>query len=157
MVELLVFRLDEIRYALPTARVIEVALRVRITPLAGTNPPVVGVIVYRGRPVVTVDLRMRLGHPPRVWQRDDHLLICHGARRSVALMVDRADELMTVTDTELHPPPVPTRDIQGIVPLADGTVLLHDLDALLSLEEEHAVDRALESVRALPAREANEQ
>ena len=110
--------------------------------------PVLGIFSYRGVPLAAVDLRARLGHPPRPPSRDDHFLLVQAARRAVALVVDR------VTSSEPFPPagaqaaPLPSRHIAGVVTLPDGLLLIEDLDAVLSLDEEAAIDAGAQRLGA---------
>ena len=143
MLEFLTFSLHEVRYALPSERVIEVVPRVLITPLPGTAPHVLGVIEHRGGVAVAVDLRRRLGYPPRPAALEDHLVIARGARRRLALVVDRVQELLRVPEGEVRPPPVAAGHVAGIVTVEGGLLLIEDLDAALSLDDEQAVDAGL--------------
>jgi purine-binding chemotaxis protein CheW len=141
---LLEFEIDEARYGVPVERVVEVVPRVWLTPLPGAAAIVVGVFNYRGAVIVAVDLRSRLGHPPRRPCADDHLLVVQGARRVVALVVDRVRDLRQVACEQVQATTVPSRHIRGVVAVADELLLIEDLDALLSLDEELALDRALD-------------
>lgn len=138
------FAIDDQRYALPLAGVLEIALRVEIVPLAGTADPVVGLVRHRAEAAVAVDLRKRLGHPPRAPQLDDHLILARTSRRRVALIVDRVVGLRRVEEAAVTPPQAPSAHVRGVVVLDDGLLLLSDLEAVLSLDEEAAIDRALE-------------
>lgn len=140
---LLEFEIDAARYGVPVERVVEVVPRVWLTPLPGAADVVVGVFNYRGAVIVAVDLRSRLGHPPRRPSTDDHLVVVQGPRRVVALVVDRVRDLRQVAREQVQTAAVPSRHIRGVVALADELLLIEDLDALLSLDEEEALDRAL--------------
>ena len=41
--------------------------------------------------------------------------------------------------------PTGTRELEGVIKLEDGLILIHDLDKFLSLEEEASLDVALDS------------
>lgn len=146
MHRLLEFEIDAARYGVPVERVVEVVPRVWLTPLPGAADIVVGVFNYRGVVIVAVDLRSCLGHPPRRPSSDDHLLVVQGARRVLALVVDRVRDLRRVSREQVQATAVPSRHIRGIVALAEGLLLIEDLDALLSLDEEATLDRALDGV-----------
>jgi purine-binding chemotaxis protein CheW len=140
---LLEFTIGPTRYAVAAERVVEVVPRVWLTPLPGAAPIVVGVFNYRGDAIVAVDLRARFGLAPRAPAADDHLVVVRGARRVLALIVDRVTDLRAVSMSAVQPTAVPARYVTGVVPLDDGLLLLHDLDAVLSLDEEGTVDAAL--------------
>ena len=141
--EVLEFVLDDVHYGVPTIRVLEVAPRVRITPLPAAPKHVRGVVAYRGLLAVAIDLRECLGHPTRAPRLDDQLIIAKTRSRVVALIVDRADGLRLVDSQFIQSTTLANRHVTGVVPMADGMLLLQDLDAVLSLDEEAAVDRAL--------------
>ncbi len=58
---MLEFLLDDVRYGLPSERVVEVVPRVLLTPLPATAAHVIGVFRHRGEIAVAIDLRRRLG------------------------------------------------------------------------------------------------
>lgn len=138
------FHLGESRYAVPVERVIEVLPRLWLTPLPGAGDVVEGAFNHRGTVLVVVDLRARFGAPSRQASIDDHLVVVRGARRALALAVDRVSGLREVSPSDVQPPPVALRHVRGVATVDDGIVLLQDLDAALSLDEEQAVDRALQ-------------
>jgi purine-binding chemotaxis protein CheW len=143
MLEVLEFKLDNVAYGLPASRVVEVAPRVWITPLPGMGAPVLGVVCVRGAVAVVIDLRARLGHPPRTPLVGDHFIVAQGARRMVALVVDRVVGLSRLPLAKIQHPPVATPQLFGLVAQPDGLILIEDLDAALSLDEEQALDRVM--------------
>ena len=114
MLDLVCFALDDTRYAVPSNRCIEVVARVLLTPLPEVAPPVLGLFSYRGVPMVAVDLRTRLGHPPRPPMRDDHFLLVRGARRNVALVVDRVTSSQILPQEEMQASLLPSRHVAGL-------------------------------------------
>jgi len=148
--QVLEFQLADGRYAVPVDRVIEVVPRVWVTPLPGASAVIAGVFNYRGAVTVVVDLRPRLGHPPRSPTPDDHLLVVQGARRVLALVVDRVSDLRALAPGSVQSPSIPLRHVRGVVTLDDGLLLIEDLDAVLSLDEEESVDRGLQQMSSAP-------
>ncbi|APR85450.1 Positive regulator of CheA protein activity [Minicystis rosea] len=145
---LLCFTLAEARYAIGMDHVREVVPRLLLTPLPGVTAPIVGAFSYRGVPVPVIDLRARLGQPTRRPERDDHFLIVQTARRTVALVVDRVEGMRSGSIEEMVAAPFPSPSIAGIVPLPDGLLLVYDLDAALSLEEERAIEAGMQALDA---------
>ena len=146
MPSLLLFTLDTHRFALPLAQVRETVRAVAITPLAGAPGVVEGVIDVRGTVTPVLDLRARFGLPPRPVSPDDHLVLAMAGDRPVALRVDRATDVATVSDeaiTAAAPDDPATRHLAGVARLADGLVLIGDLAAFLSQGERAAMERAL--------------
>lgn len=140
--DLLELALDNVAIGIEAARVVEVAGRVLYTPVASAPPHIVGLVTYRGMVIAVVDLRQRLRQPPKAPSCDDQLVIVKTARgRTVALLVDRVVGLRSGI---VLPSPVPAEHIAGVVVLDDGLLLIDDVDAVLSLDDERFVDAAIE-------------
>ena len=143
-----VFTLDDRRYGIALSAVERVVRMVDVTPLPQAPAIVLGVVNLRGRVIPVLDLRRRFRLPERSIALADQLVIARTARRAVALAVDAATGVIEYAERQA----VAARDIvpgvdytEGVVKLADGLLLIHDLDKFLSLEEETALDRAIES------------
>lgn len=134
------FSLDDGRYGIPLGDVIEVTLRVALTPVPGAPPGMAGLFSCRGVPVVAVDLRERLHHPPRPPSMSDRIVVVRGARRLLGLVVDDVHGLV---EAHAVTSPVVAQGISGIVPGADGLWLVHDVERLLTDGEESALDAGL--------------
>lgn len=144
--DVLLFSLDGLRYALPTSDVIELAPAVPIVPLPGAPPIVEGVVNVHGRVVPVLDIRARFRLPPRPLALTDHVIVARIGSRAVALRVDRAVELahideQQIEDTRRIAPHV--EYVSGVAKLADGLVLIHDLPTFLEEAEAAALDAAL--------------
>ena len=150
MKTLVCFTLDDTRYAVPAARVLAIVARVLLTPLPSAPAPILGMFSYRGAPMVAVDLRARFGHPTRAPRREDHFLVVRSARRDVALVVDRVTTAEPLAARTVWAPPLASPHLAGVITLPDGLLLIEDLDAALSLDEERAIDAGLRELGALP-------
>lgn len=143
---LVVFSLDDQRYALALACVQRAISVVAITPLPEAPAIVLGMIDLGGVIIPVINIRRRFNHSPRDVRLSDHLIIATTGKRMVALLVDEtrgviqaSPESYAAAGTILPG----LRLVDGAVKLKDGLILIHDLDRLLSLEEETAIDRAL--------------
>jgi len=143
-----VFTLGDQRYALPLSAVERVVRVVEVTPLPQAPDIVLGVVNVQGRIIPVVNPRRRFRLPERDIALSDQLVIAHTTRRPVALVVDAVTGVLEYSGREA----VGARDIvpgmeyvEGVVKMADGLVLIHDLDRFLSLDEVTALDRAIES------------
>lgn len=137
------FTIEDTRYAVDIDRIVEVAPRVLMTPLPGAPRFVEGVFSFRQTTCVAVSLRRRLGHPERAPALDEHVLVVRGRQRLLGLVVDRAEGDEVIADARVEAPAEGTRHVKGLVPLADGVLLVQDVDAMLTEEEERAIDRSL--------------
>jgi purine-binding chemotaxis protein CheW len=146
-VDLLVFELDDARYALRLDAVREVARAVLITPLPDAPPVVEGVIDVRGSLIPVYDLRTRFGLPPRSLHPDDRLVIAWTGERVVAIRCDRTGWIESGVPRRLEPVSRPAASddvIAGAAQLDDGIVLIHDLASFL----DHAARLTLEDALA---------
>jgi purine-binding chemotaxis protein CheW len=144
--QVVVFTLDEPRYALPLAAVERVVRTVEITLLPKAPDIVLGVIDTQGRIVPVVDVRTRFRLPPREMDVDDRFIIARTSRRIVALLVDSVIGVRTLADSEVvsAEQALPFAEyLQGVAKVEDGIVLIYDLEQFLSLDEQRILDAAL--------------
>ena len=147
LAQLVVFRLDERRYALPLAVVERVVRAVEVTPLPKASPIVLGAINVHGRVLPVLNVRKRFLMPEREIGPADWFLLAHTARHTVVLVVDESEGVVERTQAEvvLSTQIVPDLDhFPGVLRLDDGLVLIHDLETFLSLDEARALDEAMD-------------
>lgn len=145
---LIIFTLDDQRYALPLPAADRVLHMVAITPLPNAPDIILGVVNVQGHVIPVINVRRRFCLPAREIALTDQLLVAHTARRPVALVVDAVLDVIAYAAQSL----IAAEDIvpklayvEGVVKLSDGLILIHDLDKFLSLEEEDSLDRVLET------------
>lgn len=154
MPSFLIFALDDLRFALPLTQLRETVRAVAITPLAGAPGVVEGVVNVRGTVTPVLDLRARFRLPPREIALSDHLILASAGGRPVALRVDRALDVQTLDDDDLTPASTSEAafaHLAGVARLADGLVLVSDLDAFLVQGEAEALATALASSTPSPS------
>jgi purine-binding chemotaxis protein CheW len=147
-VQVVVFELDEQRYGLHLSAVERVLHAVEVTPLPQTPDIVWGVIDVQGRIVPVLSLRRRLALPERAIGVSDQFVIARASGRTVALVVDVVSGVVErpaaeVVGAEKILPHL--KQVAGVIQLDDGMVLIHDLDRFLSLDEERALEQAIDS------------
>ena len=146
-----VFLLEGQRYALNLYQVERVVSMVAVSPLPKTPAVVSGVISHRGSVVPVFDLRRRFGFPPHEFGLTDHLLLARTTRRMLALPVD---EVLGVDEVPVESILAPSTllpgvgYVTGIVALADGLLLIHNLEAFLSMDEERCLTEAIDDNEA---------
>lgn len=146
---LLIFALDEQRYALRLTAVERVVPAVEITQLPKAPDIVLGVINMRGRVIPVMDTRRRFRLPERELYLSDQFIVARTALRPVALVVDSTSGVIKYPMEEV----VRSEDVvrgmeyvEGILRLNDGMVLIHNLDRFLSIEEENQLGKVLKRV-----------
>ncbi len=143
--QLVVFRIDGQRYALPLAAVERIVRAVEVTPLPGAPAIVLGAIDVEGRVVPVLNIRRRFLLPEREVGLADQFLIARSARREMALVIDEAQGVIELPESAVIDPAqiVPgLEQFQGLVRLDGGLILIHDLEKFLSLDEASALDEA---------------
>jgi purine-binding chemotaxis protein CheW len=147
--QVVVFGLEEQRYALRLFAVQQIVRMAEITPLPQAPGIILGVIDIRGEIVPVFDIRRRFQLPEREISVSDHLLIARTSERTVALAVDQVFGVTTLNPGMTTEPDriLPgLAYVEGVVKLEDGLVFIHDLDTFLSTEETATLERALASV-----------
>lgn len=145
--QLLVFRLDGRRFSLRLSVVERVERAVEIIPLPQMPENVLGIVNLRGQVVPVFNLRRRFHLRERELDPRDRLIFARTARRPVALVVDAVSEVLPTRGREVVASGeiLPGLDcVEGVAKLADGLVLIHDLDRFLSVQEETALDEAMQ-------------
>jgi purine-binding chemotaxis protein CheW len=147
LLQLLVFRLDDRRCAVPLQAVQRVVRAVDVTPLAGAPEAVLGVIDVAGQVVPVLSPRRRLAMPDRAIGPEDAFILAQAGPRTVALAVDAAQGVIEREAGAVVPPEriAPGLEhVRGVTRCEDGLVLIHDLARFLSLDETRRLDHALE-------------
>ena len=143
---LVVFTIQDQRYALRLPAVERVVQAVELTPLPGAPEIVLGVFNLEGRVVPVVDVRRRFHLPRREVRLTDQLLVAHTASMSLGLLADRVDGLIEPEEHEIVQAEAllpGLRYVAGIATFADGLILIHDLATFLSLEEKRRLRDAM--------------
>jgi purine-binding chemotaxis protein CheW len=149
--QLVVFALEDQRYALHLSAVERIVRAVEMTPLPKAPEIVIGVINVQGRIIPVFNIRRRFHLPEREIELSDQLIIANTARRTVALVVDTVDGVIERLSEEVTPADqvLPRIEyVEGIVKLENGLVLIHDLDKFLSIDEGTKLDEAVNKVKS---------
>ena len=145
-IQLVVFTLDNQRFALPLSTV-ERAIRImEIVHLPKAPEIVIGVINLHGKIIPVVNIRNRFRLPQREINLNDQLIISNTKKRPLAILIDSVlgvfefPEKRIVSADKILPD---IEYIEGVAKLEEGIILIHDIDKFLSLEEEKAIDEAV--------------
>jgi purine-binding chemotaxis protein CheW len=144
--QVVVFTLDDERFALNLTRVERIVRAVEITHLPDAPRTVLGVINVEGRIVPVVNTRKRLGLPEREIELDDLFLIVNGAKTSLALVADEVLPVLEIPDKRLisSDQVLPGRGfVQGIADTDSGMIMVLDIGEALSFEEHDGLQSAV--------------
>jgi len=124
------------RFGIPVLEVRDVLGPQKIARIPLASPEIAGALNLRGRIVVAIDLRIRLGLPPAT-ESAMSVVVEHGGE-PYSLLVDSVGEVLYVGDAAFEPNP-PTLDAHwravsaGLYRLADGLLVLLDVARALDL------------------------
>ena len=137
--QVLVFAVEGLSVALPLPSVVRLLRAVEVLPLPQAPAIICGVVNVHGELLPVVDFRKCLGFPGKALIPSEQLLIVRSSKRQLALLIDasygvsecRRSEFMPIRDM------VPCKNqLAGVLKSESGMILVHDLEALLSLDEE---------------------
>lgn len=140
------FVLDEQVYCLDLSNVERVVHVVEMPPLPKAPDVVTGILNLNGEIIPVVNIRKRFNLPEKAVNLRDQLIIARTAKRKVAILADVVTGVIEILPEQMVASEkiLPgSAYVAGVIKLPDGMVLIHDLDTLLSLEEEKALDSAV--------------
>src|SRR5579884_1786414 len=143
--QLLGFSLEGHQYALYLSVIDKIVRVVEVTPLPKGPEIVLGVVNVHGVILPVVNIRKRFGLPERSIHLSDQLIIANTPSRPVALIVDAVSGVVERREQEMIAAEkiLPGLEyIEGVIKFKDGMILIHDLNKVLSLEEERALNEA---------------
>ncbi|OGU40343.1 MAG: hypothetical protein A2X61_11035 [Ignavibacteria bacterium GWB2_35_12] len=146
---LIVFRIDELRFAVSLEKVLKVIAVVEITPLPEAPIFIRGIINMEGRIIPVADLRMRVGIAEKTIRLTDQIIVASTPNRFIGLLVDSTEGIKSFLESEIIPygEVMPSlKHINGIAKITGDIIYITNLDEFLSLEEEIILDNALKSV-----------
>lgn len=135
----LLFTLDARRCAIRLADVSEVVPAVEAQVLPGAPAIVESVVNVRGDIVPVIALRARMGLPPRAIVDSEYFIIARARSRRVILRSDSTPEIVALGAQPQAEEGGVGRALAGVVALADGLALIHDVEHLLSAAEDGAL------------------
>lgn len=148
----LVFRLDEQRYSLPLASVERVLRAVAVTPLPDAPAVILGAVNIHGRVVPVLNLRHRCSLPARSLTPADAFVLIRRSQKPAIIVVDTIDGILESPTSAVVPVDAvaPAAGcIPGLITLDDGLVLIQDVERFMTLDEERALNDAIDETPRL--------
>jgi purine-binding chemotaxis protein CheW len=137
------FIVGDVRYAVPIARVKEIANPIAVVALPHAPHAVLGVADYRGDVVPVVDLRVRFGLSVTETTRRTKWIVVEVSGRLIALVVDSVTEVFGTAGTDLRPAPSvgghDVRGIEGVTTHEGGLVFVLDTARFRDVSEPLAI------------------
>lgn len=134
---LLLVRLDQEIYAIPSSQVREVARHREPTPVPGAPPSLPGILNQRGAILPVVDPRLILGLAQSPVTRASRLVVAVSDDIEMALMVDGVLDIVDIPSDTVEPvpaalDPVRARMLRGVARFGEEPVLMLDLGELVA-------------------------
>jgi purine-binding chemotaxis protein CheW len=146
LINLVIFIVEDQRYALPLKSIVRIVNATEVTKLPNAPDGVLGIINFQSEIIPVLNLRQRLNLPEREINPTHHFLIALTAKRKVALFIDRPQDVIEIDQSLLVDSDHFSSDIeqiQGVIKLNDGLVLIYNLEKLLSPGDVLILDEAL--------------
>jgi purine-binding chemotaxis protein CheW len=144
--QVIVVRVRGETFGLPAQNVVEIIRAVAVNPLPGSPTVIAGVINVRGSTVVVIDPAVRFGKAETPVKPDDNFVLVATARRTIAVRVDIAEDLIEVDDATITAAKSASSTldkIRGVAAMPDGALVIYDVDAFLTQAEDEATENAL--------------
>lgn len=133
------FFVDGIQFGIEVLKVQEVLKFQEMTPVPLASPVVSGLINLRGQIVTALDLRTRIGLPPRPNGSLPMNVVIRAEDGAVSLLVDEIGDVIETTEDIFEEPPATLAPaarelIRGVYKLDQRLLLILDTDKTLNVE-----------------------
>lgn len=135
--EILVFTLDEQRFAIPLSCVVRVVRAMSVTQIPDVSPLIHGVIDYQGETITVLNMRSKLKLTDKDIKMNDRFIIANAQNRKIALVVDVVEGVVNPDKKNIDKPGEVNPGIRtaGILRDEKGIILLYDPERLLKTFE----------------------
>jgi purine-binding chemotaxis protein CheW len=155
-IQLIVFRLDQLEFAVPIEQVwrVESLADQAMTRVPRAPAFLAGVTNVRGQVIPAVDLKERFEFPASERPPKARVLVVEMDGQRVGLIVDGVSDILWVPTSKIEPPPPMIAHIsgvfvRGVAKEGDRLLIILDLTKTLSMEE-------LQELQAMEASEESE-
>jgi purine-binding chemotaxis protein CheW len=132
-------------FGLPISRVQDVFMPDRVTRVPLSAPEIAGVLNLRGRIVTAIDMRRRLGLPPRTDEKPSMAVGIEMKGESYGLLIDSVGEVMKLGDATREPNPV---NLDARLGRVSGGVHRLEGQLMVILDVDYVLNNATESLAA---------
>lgn len=136
--DLLVFIIEDQRFAIKLSSVERVIRAVAVTNIFDSPGFIEGVIDYYGEVIAVINLRKPLGYPLNEVRLGDRFVIVRTDVRKLALIVDDVEQVVSPDSQDWFESKDINKGMKFLNILRDdeGIILIYDLEGLLDTEEE---------------------
>ncbi len=133
ILQLVTFEIGEEEYAIDILKVQEINKQLEITQLPNAPYYVKGIINLRGTVLPIVDLRTKLGIPPKENDSETRIIVVELNDSKIGFIVDKVNEVLRIPASITEPPPkIITGEnsaiFNAVAKLEDRLIVLIDLE-----------------------------
>jgi purine-binding chemotaxis protein CheW len=137
------FQVAQSDYVLDAADVLLMESFSGATQVPGAPANVIGIIQIRGRVLPVIDLRARFGVEPRPPSLDSRVVVVQREGRAVALLADRAREVLRIDPSKFRMAPEVGADsgqgfVKSVAHAGERLVMLLDVPKVIGEDVSHA-------------------
>ena len=141
------FRLSDEEYGIPILRVQEIIRYEELTRIPQSEEFIDGVLNLRGRVVPVIDLRKRFILTDAERNNATRIVVVEIDNQVVGLVVDAVNEVQTIEENQIDPPPplgtgISAEYIYGMGKIEDRLIILLNIERILKEEEKAAMAEA---------------
>ena len=136
------FKVAQSEYVLDAADVLLMESFTGATQVPGGPPHLAGIIQIRGRVLPVIDLRARFGMQPQAPTLDSRVVVVRSADRAVALLADRAREVLKIDPALFRAAPEVGADsgqgfVKSVAHAGERLVMLLDVPKVIGEDLSH--------------------
>lgn len=136
--QMVTFSVDGQHFGISALKVRDVLRNQPLTRIPLARPEIAGAINLRGHIVTAIDMRARLGSPPRAKSETAMCVVIEGAGEWFCLIVDTVGDVVTIPSSEVEPLPASLPSTwatisRGIHRAPSHLLLLLDIEQLLNI------------------------
>ncbi len=137
LLQLVSFHIEEEEFAVDILNIQGINRMMNITRVPNTPAFVEGIINLRGQVIPVVNLRKRLGFPPKEPDKATRIIVVEIGKRVIGFIVDSVNEVLRISSSITEPPPpmvagIDSEYITAVGKLDDRLLILLDLEKVLS-------------------------
>jgi len=146
LLQLVSFHIEEEEFAVDILNIQGINRMMNITRVPNTPAFVEGIINLRGQVIPVVNLRKRLGFPPKEPDKATRIIVVEIGKRVIGFIVDSVNEVLRISSSITEPPPpmvagIDSEYITAVGKLEDRLLILLDLEKVLSGDELNVLEK----------------
>ncbi len=144
ILKLVSFNIGNEEFAVDILIVQEINRMIEVTKVPNAPEFVEGIINLRGKVIPIIDLRSRLGMPPKEYDGRTRIIVVEIDSKVIGFIVDSVSEVLRIDESITEPPPsavagIDSEFITAVGKLDDRLLILLDLERILTEKETEAL------------------